>query len=75
METKVIPFNPTIKEKQSSIDIANNIQSMIQVELNNGWNLHEIKVYETTASGSNGCFGFGATPDRHVQIGFIVFTR
>lgn len=75
MQTKVIPFNPTIKGSQNANDVATSLSTLIDAESVNGWKFYNFYTSETVVAGSSGCFGVGASPSQHTNIGFVVFIK
>jgi len=75
MNTKVIPFNPVIKTKQSAEKVSVDLEQLINEHAVDGWEFYNFYTSETLIAGSSGCFGIGAKPSYSVNIGFVVFKR
>lgn len=75
MNTKVIPFNPVIKTKQSAEKVSTDLEQLISEHAVDGWEFYNFYTSETLRAGSSGCFGIGAKPSYSVNIGFVVFKR
>lgn len=75
MTTKVLPFNPIIKGKQSSNSVAQEMEEMINNQVADGWKFHNFYTSETVVAGSNGCFGIGAKATVVINLGFLVFHK
>jgi len=75
MEYKVKPFIVQVSSKGSSTDVANQVNSFISNETTDGWEFVSCGNIDTQISGSNGCFGIGATPASSTSIMVLVFKR
>ncbi|MCX7551239.1 hypothetical protein [Xanthomarina sp. F2636L] len=75
MNTKVVPFNPFIKNKQNANKVAQEMEQLINEQAVDGWKFYNFYTTETLIAGSNGCFGIGAKPDVLINLGFLVFTK
>lgn len=68
MNYKVVPF-PQTKA------INNDLQSIIDIESDEGWEYINHKYEDYLEPGSSGCFGLGAKPDRVWHVGHVVFKK
>lgn len=75
MEYKVLPFIAQVSNKGNSTDVANQVSSFINQETSDGWEFVSCGNIDTQISGTNGCFGIGATPASSTSIMVLVFKR
>ena len=76
MEYKVKPFSASVSSGSgSSTQVAGQVQSFIDTETAGGWEFVSCGNIDTTIQGSNGCFGFGATPSSTTSILVLVFKK
>jgi len=75
MKYKVEPFIAQIGSNGSSYDVANQVESFIRTQSSNGWEFVSCGNIDTEISGSNGCFGIGATPSSSKSIMVLVFQQ
>ena len=75
MEYKVKPFIAQLSSKGSSSDVASQVASFINQECTNGWEFVSCGNVDTQISGTNGCFGIGATPASSTSIMVLVFKK
>lgn len=73
MEYKVVPYKPAIENKGSLSDVAKDIEHIIQKGESAGWEFIQLQEVTTFVAGSNGCFGFGATPGHNNSITVLIF--
>jgi hypothetical protein len=75
MNYKVIPFQAQISQAGGSNDVAAQLEALICNEAASGWEYVRLETVETNVAGSNGCFGFGATPSRITSYSVAVFQK
>ena len=75
MEYKVKPFVVKINNNGNSTDVANQVEAAINQETTAGWEFVSCGNIDTEISGSNGCFGIGATPATSTSIMVLVFKK
>jgi len=68
MAYKVVPFH-------LSKNVSSELQSIIDIESVNGYKYVNHQYSDKLKPGSAGCFGFGATPDTIIHVGFVVFEK
>ncbi len=69
MQYKVVPFNP------SKNAVGQVLQDIIDAEAVNGYKYINHEYSDKLKPGSAGCFGFGATPDVVIHVGFVIFGK
>lgn len=62
MQYKVVPISPVIRKGENVTNLAAEFESVIQKYIEQGWDFVSLESLSTWIAGSNGCFGFGATP-------------
>lgn len=75
MNYKVKPFIAKLSSKGSAADVASQVESFISQEASDGWEFVSCGNIDTQISGSNGCFGIGATPGSSTSIMVLVFKK
>lgn len=75
MNYKVRPFIAKVGSKGSSTDVANQVESFINQETNDGWEFVSCGNIDTQIAGSGGCFGIGATPASTTSTMVLVFKK
>ncbi len=75
MNTKVVPFNPVVKGKQTAAKVPAEMEQLINEHAVDGWEFYNFYTSETLIAGSAGCFGIGAKPSYSINVGFVVFKR
>jgi len=53
--------------------LAASLEALITSYASNGWEYVGVSQLQTFKAGSNGCFGFGATPPTTITTEFVVF--
>ena len=75
MEFKVVPFVAKITSKDSTTQVANQLQTVINSYSQEGWEYLRMDNVETYVEGTNGCFGFGAKPGFVTNYTVLVFRK
>lgn len=75
MNYKAVSFSAVIGSNGNSADIGKQVESAIQKEGVEGWDVVSCENIHTVVAGTNGCFGFGATPSSSTSIILIVFRK
>jgi hypothetical protein len=75
MTYKVVPFSASVASHQDAAHVAAQIESIITSYTANGWEYVGVHQLQTFKSGSNGCFGLGATPPMTITTEFVVFRQ
>ena len=74
MQYRIIPFDPASGNNptQSASDA---LASLVQKQLNDGWEFASLENHSTVVPGSNGCFGWGATASYPKTVSIAVFRK
>jgi hypothetical protein len=75
MTHKVVPFTALIANTDDTGAAARQLETLIAVQAQEGWEYVRLERVDTVVEGTNGCFGFGATPARSTSIAMAVFRR
>jgi hypothetical protein len=75
MNYKVKPFIAKISKGGSSSDAANQVESFINQETNDGWEFVSCGNIDTQIAGTDGCFGIGAKPGSSTSVLVLVFKK
>jgi hypothetical protein len=75
MEFKVVPFVAKITQKDSTGQVAEQLQTVINSYSSQGWDYVRMENVETYVDGTNGCFGFGAKPGYVTSYTVLVFKK
>jgi hypothetical protein len=75
MEYKVKPFIAKVSRGGTASDVANQVNSFINQETADGWELLSCGNIDTHIEGTNGCFGIGAKPGSSTSILVLVFKK
>lgn len=75
MTYKVIPFAAKFGSDDDAGAAAAQLERVILAHETEGWEYVRLEHVDTVISGSNGCFGIGAQPDRQASIAMAVFRR
>ena len=62
-----MPFVAKITQKDSTGQVAEQLQTVINSYSSQGWDYVRMENVETYVDGTNGCFGFGAKP------GYVIY--
>jgi hypothetical protein len=75
MTYKVVPFTALIHNSGGESSAASQLEALIAAHAREGWEYVRLEHADTVIAGSNGCFGFGATPSQNTSIAMAVFRR
>ena len=75
MEYKAVPFEPPVSRQGSTASVATALEDAIRANAVDGWEFVEVANHSTVVPGSEGCFGFGATPPYPKTMSAIVLRR
>lgn len=76
MEYKVIPFFATANQQNMSAkNIAEQLDNLIKVHTNDGWEYVRLESVSTYIQPIDGCFGFGRRPGYMTSYQMVVFTK
>ena len=73
MEYKVLPFNANLNQKDASQVAVNQLQSLIDGELANGFEFISMGSIETSVAPTSGCLGIGAKPGYNTSVAVAIF--
>ena len=74
-EYSVIPFVAVIPHGKGADAAATQLEKVIQVYAERGWEYVRLESVETYIEGDGGCFGFNAAPARTTVYSMAVFKR
>lgn len=72
---KIVPFMAQISRGTSISEVANQMQSLIDKNGNEGWEYMHMDSVQTSVAGSEGCFGIGAQPGFITTYNVMVFKK
>jgi hypothetical protein len=72
---KVVPFVASIGTAEGSQHAATQLESLVHLHAQDGWEYIRLERVETYVAGDKGCFGFGATPPRLTSYSMVVFRK
>lgn len=75
MQYIVVPFTATITRNDSSTTVANQVQSIIDQKVGEGWDYVRMESVETSVAPSSGCFGIGAQPGFTTSFQILIFKK
>ncbi|CAH0129418.1 hypothetical protein MP478_17365 [Chryseobacterium sp. WG14] len=76
MEYKVIPFVATANQQNMSAkNIAEQLDNLIKIHTNNGWEYVRLESVSTYIQPVDGCFGLGQKPGYMTSYQMAVFTK
>ncbi|HCN50496.1 MAG TPA: hypothetical protein DIT10_15630 [Chryseobacterium sp.] len=76
MEYKVIPFVATANQQNmSSSNIAQQLENLIKVQYEQGWEFIRLESVSTYIQPINGCFGLGHKPGYMTSYQMVVFSK
>ena len=75
MNYKVKPFIAQVNSNGSSDDVANQVNLFINQETSDGWEFVSCGNIDTRISGTNGCFGIGATLGSSTSTMVLIFKK
>jgi hypothetical protein len=74
-EYKVVPFIAQITQNDHTGIVASQLETLIKIYSQNGWEYVRLESVETHVAGNHGCFGMGATPGAVTSCSMAVFKR
>jgi hypothetical protein len=75
MEFKVVPFTAQITRNDTSTTVAQQMQTMIDSNLSQGWEYIRMDSVQTSIAADKGCFGSGAAPGYVTTFNVLVFKK
>jgi hypothetical protein len=75
MEYKAVPFTATITRNDTSGRVANQVQSIIDHYVAEGWEYMQMESVDTSVAPTGGCFGFGGQPGFTTSFQILIFKR
>ena len=75
MQYHVVPFTARITQKDTTAEVAKQLETLIQHYAAQGLEYVRLETVQTLVKGSNGCFGLGATPDSMSYFRMAVFVQ
>lgn len=75
MDYRVVPFTARLTQKDTTAEVAKQLESLILQNASEGWEYVGLESVETIIYGNKGCFGMGATPDTTAYFKMVVFKR
>ena len=75
MNYKVIPFTAKITKDDNASSVANQLQSLIDANTNDGWTYLRLENVETFVAADAGCFGLGAKPAYTTTFRMAIFQK
>lgn len=73
MQFKVVPFTAHIGRNDTSEIVANQMQTIIDNHVQQGWEYIRMDSVQTAIAADEGCFGFGAKPGFVTTCNVLVF--
>jgi len=75
MEYKVLPFNASLKRKDTADVAARQLQQLIDQQRAQGYEYVRLEEITTCIDGTNGCLGIGAKPSYIVTVSVAIFKK
>lgn len=75
MEFKVLPFNANLSQKDAAQVAVDQLQSLIDNELANGYEFVSMGSIETAVAPTSGCLGIGAKPGFNTSVAVAIFKK
>ena len=75
MEYKVIPFNANLGQKDGAEKAAEQLQSLIDTLLSEGYEFVSMGNIDSLVAPESGCLGFGAKPGYTASVAVAVFKK
>lgn len=75
MEYLAIPFTAGIAHDGNAAVVAEQLRILINSKAAEGWHYMHLESVTVHVAGTNGCFGYGATPGRMTSTPIAVFQR
>lgn len=73
MSYKAVPFTAKLGNKGTDMDVANQVQSIIEQNTGSGWEFVSCGNIDTVVAGTNGCFGIGAQAGTTTSVMVLIF--
>lgn len=73
MNYRVVPFTARLTQKDTTAEVAKQLETLIQQNADEGWEYVGLESVETIVYGNKGCFGMGAKPDVTTHFKMAVF--
>jgi hypothetical protein len=75
MQYKAIGFDPSASRGDPASSAASDLQALMTIQANDGWEFVGVQNHSTTVPGSSGCFGIGATSPYQRTLSMTVFRK
>ena len=75
MNYKVVPFTAKITQKDTTANVAEQLQNLINEYAAQGWEYVRLESVDTQVTPDSGCFGFGAKPGYSTSFKMVVFKQ
>lgn len=75
MEYKVVPFVAKITQQDSTANVANQLQTLINEYSSDGWEYIRLENVDTFVAPDSGCFGLGGKPGYSTSFKMAVFKK
>ena len=75
MNYRVVPFTARLTQKDTTSEVAKQLEALIKENADQGWEYVALESVETIVYGNKGCFGMGATPDMTTHFKMAVFRQ
>ena len=75
MEFRVVPFTAHISRNDTSTTVANQMQTIIDGNVSQGWEYVRMDSVQTSVAATTGCFGLGAQPGFTTTYNVLVFRK
>jgi hypothetical protein len=72
---KVVPFTAQITRDDTTVQVAAQMQNIIDAHLSSGWEYVRMEGVQTNVAGTSGCFGVGAQPGFSTTFNVMVFKQ
>ena len=75
MKYLVLPFNASLKRKDSAGEAAKQVQKLIDEQTEQGYEFVRLEEITTHVDGTMGCLGIGAKPSSLVIVDVAIFKK
>lgn len=75
MKYHVFPFTARLTQKDTTTEVAKQLETLIQHYADQGLEYVRLESVETIIRGNSGCFGLGARPDVTTHFKMAVFVQ
>lgn len=72
---KIVPFQPNISRENTTDDVASQVQEIVDIHLEEGWDYVRMESFKTDVVPQSGCFGIGAEAGYTTSIQMLVFKK